>query len=64
MRVNATAGGGVIDLMQKEVNAPEVRQVRVARGRNTLLLYGCNNCPEGCPLRMYLVTRKMIYLRA
>ena len=35
------------DLVQKEVNAPEFRQVRAARGCNTLFLYGCNNFPWG-----------------
>ena len=43
---------GMIDLVQREVNAPEFRQVQAARGRNTLLLYGCNNYPEGDPSRM------------
>ena len=44
--MNATAGGGGVDLVQEKVNAPEFRQVRAARRRNTLLLYGCYNCPE------------------
>ena len=47
--MNATAGGGGVDLVQEEVNTPEFRQVRAARGRNTLLLYGCYNCPEEVP---------------
>ena len=38
--MNTTAGGGGDDLVQKEVNAPKFRQIRDARGRNTLLLYG------------------------
>ena len=49
MGMNVTAGGGGVDLVQEEVNAPEFRQVRAARGRNTLLLYGCYNCPEEVP---------------
>ena len=49
MGMNATAGGGGVDLVQEEVNTPEFRQVRAARGRNTLLLYGCYNCPEEVP---------------
>ena len=49
MRVNATTGDGGDDLVQREVNAPEFRQVRAARGRNTVLLYGCYNCHEGVP---------------
>ena len=49
MRVNATVDGGGVDLVQGEVNAPEFRQVRAARGRNTLLLYECYNYPEEVP---------------
>ena len=49
MGMNATAGGGGADLVQEGVNAPEFRQVRAAQGRNTLLLYGCYNCPEEVP---------------
>ena len=49
MGMNATAGGGGVDLVQKEVNALEFRQIRAARGHNTLLLYGYYNCPEEVP---------------
>ena len=38
MRVNATAGGGGDDLVQREVNAPKIRQVRTARG---VIPYSC-----------------------
>ena len=46
MGMNATIGGGGVDLVQEEVNAPGFRQVRAARGRNTLLLCGCNILPR------------------
>ena len=52
MGMNATAGGGGVDLVQETVNVPEFRQVRAARGHNTLLLYGCNNCPREDPSGM------------
>ena len=53
MGMNATAGGGGVDLVQEEVNAPEFRQIRTTRERNTLLLYRCNNYPGEVPQGCY-----------
>ena len=51
---------GTIDLVQREINAPEFRQVRAARGRNTLFLYGCNNFPWGGSLQEYVWLQEYI----